>query len=221
MAVIVRSERILEDGSTATEKVYRGFGPPTARVIQHAERLDKYLSEELPSIAERLKARGLLEGRRGDRDRWYHLGKYLQEIVEDPELVLPEDRRQDQHIWIAIAQNAPRELHPGMEVIGAKNILTKRNHFRLCYQLGRLPNDIVEQHTWREWVEILESPAIIDDERIVAWIIGKMGRHGKIGLRPLARGIRQQLKGFYTAALTDEELSDLLDEVLDEVTTFD
>jgi len=221
MAVIVRTERILEDGSTATERVYRGFGPPTAKVIQHAERLDKHLSEELPRIAARLKARGLLKGRRGNRERWYELGKYLQEIVEDPKYVLPEDRRQDQHIWIAIAQNAPKELHPGMEVLGAKNIPTKRNHFRLCYQLGRLPKDIVQQHTWREWVEILESPAIIDDERIVAWIIKKMGSNKRIELRPLARGIRQQLKGIYTAALSDEELTELLDEVLHEVTSFD
>jgi hypothetical protein len=215
MAVIIREKRILEDGTEVTEKVYRSSVPPSAEHTKQAKRLDSFLAKRMTTIAKEMRAKGLLEGKKGDRERWYELGKNIANFVDDPKIVLPEDRKQDHYIWIALEQNSPKDLHPNKEIAERKNSLTKRNHFRLAYILSKFPFSVVKQQTWREWVEILESPSILEDDRILWWLRKKMGGEAKVKLRPLARALRQELKDMYTKVLSEQELNKLLDDILD------
>ena len=71
-------------------------------------------------------------------------------------------------------------------------------------------------HTWREWVEILESPSLLEDNRIFDWLIKTMDKTPKMKLRKLARALRNRLKNLYTIVFSDAELKALLDKMITE-----
>lgn len=217
MVVLIREKRIFENGDEGIELTYRGGGKPTSAQIKRAEELDKFLSQKMAEISNELNKMGLLDKKQGDIDRWYLVGKRLASFVEDPRITPPEVRQQDYYIWIAIEQNTPIELQPNQENKERKNTLTKRNHYRLCYKVSKFPEKTVKLHTWREWVEILESPALLDDERIFNWLIKTMSKNPNVKLRELARAMRNKLKKLYTKVFSESELNSLLDNMINEI----
>ena len=191
-------------------------GKPTLDQINKAEVLDKFLAQRMVAISNELKEKGLLDKRLGNIDRWYMVGKRLASFIDDPQIVATELKQQDYYIWIAIEQNTPKVLQPNQENKERKNTLTKRNHYRLCYLVSKFPQKTVILHTWREWVEILESPALIDDNRIFDWLIKTMTKDPELKLRKLARGMRNKLKNLYTKVFSKGELNSLLDSIINE-----
>lgn len=217
MVVLIREKRVFDDGHEEIELTFRGSGKPTPSQIKKAEELDKFLVKKMIAISKELELSGLLDKKQGSIERWYRVGKSLATIVDDPEIVTPEVKQQDTYIWVAIEQNAPIELQPNQENKERHNTLTKRNHYRLCYLVAKFPENIVKFHTWREWVEILESPSITEDIRILDWLIKTMSKNPELKLRKLARAMRNKLKNLYTKVFSVTELESLLDSVLPEV----
>ena len=217
MVVLIREKRIFENGDQGIELAYRGTGKPTPDQIKRAEKLDKFLSQRMKEISNELNEKGFLDKKQGNIIRWYLVGKRLASFIEDPQIVSPEVRQQDFYIWIAIEQNTPIELLPNQENKERKNTLTKRNHYRLCYKVSKFPEKTVKLHTWREWVEILESPAILEDDRIFDWLIKTMAKNPNVKLRELARAMRNKLKKLYTKVFSEIELYTLLDTIIKDI----
>ncbi len=213
MVVLIREKRRSNNNIDITEVVYRGSPYPSPEQIKHADWLDKFLSIKLEEIANELMEMNLLSKKRGDVDRWYQLGKKIADIVDDPKIILPELKQQDLYIWIAIEQNCPEELFQSMK-IGERSITrTKRNHYRFCYLISKFPLPIVKCHNWRNWRTIFESPALIEDDRIITWLNEKLKKNPNIDLREISKSLRRGLKDFYTQVLSDNELFCYLDEI--------
>lgn len=217
MVVLIREKRVFENGKEGIELAYRGTGKPTSDQIKKAEKLDKFLAQRMVEISNELNKRGLLDKKQGNIDRWYLVGQRLASFIEDPQTVPSEVRQQDYYIWIAVEQNTPIELQPNQENKERKNTLSKRNHYRLCYKVSKFPEKTVKLHTWREWVEILESPALLEDDRIFNWLIKTMVKNPNVKLRELARAMRNKLKNMYTKVFSEKELNYLLDSIINEI----
>lgn len=218
--MIVRVFESAEEGDAHTIIQYRSLRPPTQDDIKRAKELDKFLELKMMEIQEELQNLGLLDSRLGNLARWHALGKRVAGFVDNPDIVLPEDRAQDRYIWEAISQHAPDELHPGKKASQSKNVGSERNHFRLCYLVAAIQDDFnqaEEQGNWREWVELLESKTILQDERILNWVRMKLINNPQIKLRPLVRVLRSWLKDMYTIILSDEELEGYLEEAWNEM----
>lgn len=216
MVVLIKEKRIFDDGHEEIELTFRGSRKPTPSQIKKAEELDKFLIKKMIAISKELEMVGLLDKKQGSIERWYRVGKNLATIVDDPEIVAPEVKQQDNYIWVAIEQNTPIELQPNQENKERYNTLTRRNHYRLCYLVAKFPENVAKLHTWREWVEILESPSITEDNRILDWLIKTMSENPDLKLRKLAKAMRNKLKNLYTKVFSVAELESLLDGVISE-----
>ena len=105
--------------------------------------------------------------------KWHALGTRLQ-FVDDTELVEPSDVN-ERWIWRAIREHCPPSLLPKGELEGdtgearcLKRAGKKNDHFELCYRLGKYKwSDIDWLPTWTEWVDLIEAPGLVGDERIV------------------------------------------------------
>lgn len=215
MAVIVRTTLIDEQGKEQTTIQYRCIRPPTQEDIRQAKKLDLFLNKRMEEIQDKLKEKRLLETRLGNLSRWHALGTELAIFIDDSSIVPVEDRVQDRYIWEAIGQHSPDDLHPGKKASNSKNVGTDRDHFRLCYLVATFQNDLKKakkQGTWRDWVELLESKSILQDERILNWLRIKLRNCPDLKLRPIARMLRHRLKDMYTQVLSDRELNDYLDD---------
>ena len=171
MAVLVTKRAIL-DGK---EICVRAFLPPTGKLSkagrEKAERLDSFLSRRMREIEKEM----ILEGSLNEQalKKWHALGTRLQ-FVDDPELVEPSDVN-ERWIWQAIRQHCPSSLLPKGELEsdpgeerGLKRQDKKNDHRELCYRLGKYKwSDVDWLPTWTEWVDLIEAPGLVGDERIV------------------------------------------------------
>lgn len=203
MAVIVRRRIENSSGMAIEEKVYRSMRHPiTQQQRVQAESLDEFIAAKMQEILDDLERRGLLEGR-GDLERWHAVGEHLS-FVDDEALVPPEDRNQDRYIWEALWAHAPEGVRPGPP---NSRTGTPRDHFRECYHLARFPFDVAQRvGNWSDWVNFLESPAVMEDKRITTWVAERLPRAGRGALRSLARVLRRQFRNRDLSVLDDEEL---------------
>ncbi len=207
MAVIVRQTTDFEGKRHRAVKIYRSVRPVTNEMKAQAQRLDGVLSKRMRDITDEMRRTGLLalRGKAGVLPLWHAVGKRLA-FVDDPTVVPPEDRAEDRYVWEALWYHAAG-LAPG----GAKKSAgTDRDHWRMCYRLaGQGSLETVEAvGTWRDWVELLESPFVNADRRILEWIGQKMKRAPKRVLRQLTRALRDNFKNRETGdVLSGEELA--------------
>ena len=204
MTVIVRNITIDTSGNETFEEVYKSIKKViTKKEILQAEKLDNYLKQKMDQIFKDLNSRGLISGKQGDLERWYNLGKNL-DFVDDSSVVPPEDRFQDQYIWEALWQHAPLGVRPGEP---NSRTGTKRDHFRECYLLAKIPYEIVKGvGSWSDWVNFLETPAVMDDLRIILWVGNELQGVDRQGLRNFTKGLRRKFKKRITSVLSEEEL---------------
>lgn len=208
MAVIIREERTIGGKKFSNTKVYKTDKLAlTDAAKKQAERLDEFLYKQLAAAEKEVKNKGLLEfkGRDGALELWYFVGTKLQ-FIDDPEIILPEDKK---YIWRAIWDHT-NELAPGeMNTRSGTN----RDHFLYCYRIAKFDWHLVRRGgNWRAWVELLDSPKINNDERILDWVGMKMSQVNKKNwIRILNRKLRQTLKNKDTSFLKKEELHELLE----------
>ena len=168
MAVLVTNRESL-DGK---EIYVRAFLPPgklSKASREKAERLDSFLARRMREIEKEM----ILEGSLNEQalKKWHALGARLQ-FVDDTELVEPSDVN-ERRIWRAIREHCPPSLLPKGELEGGagearglKRAGKKNDHFELCYRLGKYKwANIDWLPTWTEWVDFIEAPGLIGDER--------------------------------------------------------
>jgi len=212
MAVIVRKK---DSSSNSDEIIYRNIKHPISEdEIKSAEKLDSFLSHKMHSINDDLLSRGLLDSKQGDIKRWYALGEHLTTFVDNPSIIKIEDRMQDRYIWEALWFHSPLGVKPGPE---NTNTGTARDHFRLCYELQKIPFEIAAQFTWSDWVNFLETPSVIDDSRITDWVWKKLTGSKRNTLRYFTKVIRRQFRKRDLSVLSDKELFDELENAWSQV----
>jgi len=226
MPVIIREE-ILVGGKRIPAKIYRTESPRplTKSEKAKANKLDQLIEDKMRGIEEEMEKRRLLElkSRRGVLRLWYEVGKRLT-FVETTNLVSAEDRK---FIWRALYDHAGK-LAPNPPYQGGASFQTRRaddprNHFRYCYLLAKFPNfEFVESiGDWSSWIDLLDSPTVRNDERILEWLTTKQQINTEDSrvdwLRKLINGIRGEFPAAGamtdTNVLTCKELTNRLEEV--------
>ena len=217
MAVIVRETRTIGGKQYENVKVYKSTTLVTPEAERRAKDLDRLLEQRMREIESSMRDRGLLrlKGKRGVLQLWYEMGKALS-FIDDVEVEPPDDRI---YVWRALYDHAG-ELTPSKPGQRASELV--RNHFRQCYQLGRLDWSFVKQAgTWSAWKDFFENKRVRNDKRIIRWLIerSKKGppRPVKGWLRRLTRGVNSRFLTRDTTVLGEDELMAELDEVCREV----
>jgi len=225
MPVIIREE-IVVAGKRVPAKIYKSGSqrPLTKSARDKANKLDRLLAQKMREIENEMEKQGLLElkSRRGVLRLWYEVGKRLS-FVETTDLVSAEDRK---FIWRALYDHAgklaPKPPHPGPDLPQNRRADDPRNHFRYCYLIAKkFPNfDFVESvGDWSSWIDLLDSPTIQNDERILEWIASEQqgpAEDSRVDwLRKLINGIRREFPAVGamtdTTVLTDKELTQKLE----------
>lgn len=225
MAVVVRERRQLGGVWTDRVPVYKSDRMVTADAQRRADALDLVLARKAREIEGYLRAKGLLElkGRPGVLRLWYELGKRLS-FVDSLPVDPPEDRK---YVWRALYDHMP-DLVPGP---GRGRADRGDSHFKYCYLVSRLDwNSVAKAGDWTSWVEFLDSARIRDDERVLEWLskrttdatpdwIEFTASSRQSWVRPLAKALRQQLRGRDTSVLSTDELETELDSVFRDVSS--
>lgn len=126
-----------------------------------------------------------------------------------------EDRK---FIWRAIYDHAgeliPTPPHSGSSDTKNRRAEGTRNHFRYCYLIAsKFPdfNFVEKVGDWSSWIDLLDSPTIQNDERILEWIATKQQSSTEDSrvdwLRKLINGIRGEFPAVTdTSVLSEKEL---------------
>jgi hypothetical protein len=217
MPVIIRDE-ITIGGKKLRAKVFKTENqrPLTRDAREQAEALDLFIEESMRRIEEEMQKAELLDlkNRPGVLRLWYEVGKRLS-FVETTNLVSAQDR---QYIWRALYDHAG-SLSPSIDP--PTRASSPRNHFRYCYLLAsKFPDfEYVEgAGDWRSWIDLLDSPTIQNDERIVEWIASKYSASNYSDpnwLRTLINAIRSEFPALGastdTTVLSQPELDQRLE----------
>lgn len=165
MTVLLR-EKVDIRGVETEIKVFRPSGALSREHREQAEALDKFLSGEVPLIAERVmrlpKSRPL--------KKWYEFGKELRDIVDDNELVLRTDV-QNGLIWEAIKQHLPESF--GIKGAGVARDANEdydgsRGHLPECYAISKHAwEDVQWLKRWVDWSDIYHRESMWQDKRIL------------------------------------------------------
>jgi len=225
LPVIIREE-IVVGGKKVPAKIYRSESqrPLTKSAREQAQKLDELILHEMHDIENDMQRRKLLElkGRRGVLRLWYEVGKRLS-FVQRTDLVPTEDRR---YIWRALYDHAgklaPIPPHPGSGTPENRRADDLRNHFRYCYLIAEKFSDfdfVESVGDWSSWIDLLDSPTIQNDERILEWIASKQQSSSEDSrvdwLRKVINGIRREFPASGsmtdTAILNDKELRQKLE----------
>ena len=211
MAVKIREE-IVVGGKTILASVYKSESqrPLTKSAKDKANKLDDLIEQRMCDIENEMEKRGLLalKSRRGVLRLWYEVGKRLS-FVEGTDLVAAEDRK---FIWRALYDHAgklaPTPPYSSPDRSASRRADEPRNHFRYCYLIAKkFPDfDFVESvGDWSSWIDLLDSPTIQNDERILEWIASKQqssSENSRVDwLRKIINGIRGQFPA--VGAMTD------------------
>jgi hypothetical protein len=225
LPVIIREE-IVVGGKKVPAKIYRSESqrPLTKSAREQAQKLDELISHKMHDIENDMQRRKLLElkGRRGVLRLWYEVGKRLS-FVERTDLVPTEDRR---YIWRALYDHAgklaPIPPHPGASPPENRRADDLRNHFRYCYLIAKKFSDfdfVESVGDGSSWIDLLDSPTIQNDERILEWIASKQQSSSEDSrvdwLRKIINGIRREFPAsgsmMDAAILNDKELRQKLE----------
>jgi hypothetical protein len=211
MPVIVREE-ITVSGKQIPAIIYKSETPRplTKSAKDKAHKLDELIAKKMHDIQENMEREGLLElkSRRGVLKLWYEVGKRL-DFVETTNLVSSEDRK---FIWRALYDHAgklaPNPPYESQIPPQSRRANEPRNHFRYCYLLAKKFHDfgfVESVGDWSSWIDLLDSPTIQNDERILEWIASKQPSSTQDSrvewLRKLINGIRGEFPA--AGAMTD------------------
>lgn len=223
--MIIREEIVIA-GKTIPAKTYKSASqrPLTKSEREKANKLDDLIEHEMRDIENEMEKRGLLElkSHRGVLRLWYEVGKRLS-FVETTNLVSAEDRK---FIWRALYDHAqklaPTPPHPDPNRSLNRRADDPRNHFRYCHLLAKKFHDfdfVESVGDWSSWIDLLGSPTIQNDERILEWIASKQQSSAEDSrvdwLRKIINGVRREFPAVGamtdTTVLTERELTQKLE----------
>lgn len=192
--------------------------PPTQEEIELAKEYDKELQERVHEVTLSLREKGFFEMQHKMK-KWHMLGKELQ-FLDNMDLRSKCDPHME-NTWKAFYDLAPH-LAPTKRVPTDKQrVVGRRNHFYVCYLLGKMPWNQVKNLTWANWNDIYMAFSLDmwkDGSRLLKWVIDKSSIGGKItrrrlrlALKGLRRAVGQRAKiPKDTTVLSNGELTELL-----------
>ena len=196
--------------------------PPTNEDIELAKEYDKELQKKIGQITRRLRKKSFFRIS-NKMKRWHMLGKELQ-FLDDMDLRLRCDPNME-NTWRALYDLAPH-LAPTEQVPTDKQrVEGSRNHFYICYLLGKMKWDDIKKWKWAHWNDMYMALSSLrkrmwkDDERLFEWVITRACRKGPIRrkeLRTVLRALRRAIgrkadMEMDTTVLSKEELYSILD----------
>ena len=166
MAVILRKTKNV-NGKEVKIKIYYPSGVLSKEDRERAEKLDDFLKENMPKIAE--KALRQAKGK-NVLFKWNIFGKKICKFVDNKDLVLPFDIESGD-IWEAIRQALPTSFDlkdAGEERDSSSKKNRGRDHLAVCYEIGHYDwDDIKWVHRWDDWCQIYyRKKEILDDKRV-------------------------------------------------------
>ena len=177
MTVILREKTTIR-GERVELKVFRPSGLLSRENQERAEKLDDFLSKEVPLMAERIMC--LPKGQ--PLKKWYQFGKELQDIVDDNDLVLRTDV-QSGLIWEAIKQHLPESIGlKGAGVVRDANAKYdgRRGHFPGCYAIATHAwEDVRWLKRWADWTHIYHRESMWHDKRVLRHMRAEIKRMGQ------------------------------------------
>jgi hypothetical protein len=204
------------------QKFYKSMGYMTYEDKEKADRLDKYLKEEIGEIENRLSKQGLLElkGQTGSIKLWYSVGAELRELWKKTQEIFGLPDTLLTLFLKAIYDNAVRIKPASSRAERLRNSL-----FYYCYLLAGFPWEMVEASgSWAEWSDFFDSKRIRDDPRIISWFVerkvieikNKKNLTRQKWFKLITREIREEFRHIDTTVLEKEELFQQLDRLLEE-----
>lgn len=176
--------------------------------ITKAEKIYKDLTTKLSRIENKLsKEKSALK-------KWHLVGNVLKKLVRKYRL---EELNEYGTFWISIYDYVPKLLQKN--IIPKRSMNWKQNHFYQCMQMSKYNwKTVVSVGNWSIWREMFDNKKIIEDNRILSWVIEKLKKFKKYKLghkdiRPFLYAISNRLKKIDTSVLTQEELYYKLDQI--------
>lgn len=167
MAVVVRKTEDFR-GTEKEVKVYKTNGLLTKKKKEQAERLDQYLSKNVPELASRVINQ--YPPKENFMRHRYELGKEFHDLLDNSDLVTQEDFAED-YIWDGIWYYLPKSIKP-MRSKDEESYLDRevkrQGFFSLVYEISKFDwEDVNWIKRWHDWYEICSRPKLIEDERIL------------------------------------------------------
>ena len=217
MAIIIRETMKLPNGQETVVKRYiSDFSPLTGDLREKADGYDLLIQSKVKEIEDEIQSLGLFElrGRPKVLKLWYEYGTRLS-FIEDMDLS-PLARK---HIWQAIYDHSTKLYDHSEEMSTRLQRAPTTSNLCYSYLIGNLDWTFVEAAgNWTAWVEFLDSEVMRNDSRIINWIRTLQVKGPLSGgfLRLLNKTIRRRLDRIETTSLKDKELTEILEETLED-----
>lgn len=219
MTVLLREKADIRGVETEI-KVFRPSGALSREHREQAEALDKFLSDEVPLIADRIMQMSKIKPLK----KWYEFGKELRKIVDDNDLVLRTDV-QNGLIWEAIKQHLPESF--GIKGAGVARDANadydgSRGHLPECYAISKHAwKDVRWLKRWVDWTYIYYRESMWRDVRILRFLHEEIERMGEYPsqevLRDLLKHLSAQTTGKNIKILDDSVIAEKVHHAFEQV----
>ncbi len=180
----------------------------TTADILEADKFDLRLKQLLKEIEGLLLKGGLLTKQNKKRDSlkaWYIIGGHINKFIKQNEIPIDDTNLFWRYLYgrsTLINRSVPKN-----------KISEVRNDFKTASRLANLKFETLEKvGPWAMWREILAYNVILNDKRVLNWVIDELSEHRKTRdkARPFLKNIATRFKRVDTNILTDKELRDKL-----------
>ncbi len=211
MTVLLR-KKVNIRGQEEEIKVFCPSGALSREAQQHAEKLDAFLADKVPRLADRIME---LPDKTTPLRKWYRLGRELHKIVDNRKLVSRSDV-QNGFIWEAIKQYLPESI--GLK--GAGQAFDPhapqhgdRGHLPICYAISNYGWDEVKWlRRWDDWCAIYYRESMRKDKRVIESLrkeITRMKEYPKHeAFREIIKSLATQTTGKHIEILDDAVIVD-------------
>lgn len=178
---------------------------------KRADEFDLELNKTIKRLENILVKSGILlkKGKKKDTLKvWYKVGETLNNFLNR----FPVDKEDEDLFWNNLYGHS-FSIHKG---IPTTKISRTRNDFRTASLLAKYPMNIIKKvGPWAMWREILSYKNIMEDERILEWIIDELIKKQRTRdeARPILKIINARFKKMDTQILSDKELLIKLQEI--------
>jgi hypothetical protein len=169
-----------------------------------SQKLDKALAKLGPIIEkEWLKQKKTKKGKlRINEKVVYRISERLAEIVNNENLVLPNERK---WVWKAL-----REMYLKSDTFTKRSKI--RDDLEYIYKVSKYPFQFIKSITWDGWRRFLDYPSIREDERFEKWLQEKAKKSGEVKkgfMRKFAKILYSLIKNKDTTVFSERELFEI------------
>ncbi len=211
MTVLLR-KKVNIRGQEEEIKVFCPSGALSREDQQRAEKLDTFLADKIPRLADRIME---LPDKTTPLRKWYRLGQELHKIVDDSKLVSRSDV-QNGFIWEAIKQHFPESI--GLKGAGQAFDSNSpqhgdRGHLPICYAISNYDwGEVKWLRRWDDWCVIYYRESMWKDKRVIESLreeITKMKEYPKReAFREIIKSLATQTTGKHIEILDDAVIVD-------------